>query len=84
MWLSKIGGLYSKSIGTGISVGSGIGFKSDKDIRVNIDLKSGTESQNWASVSYSQSSLISLKCKLANLWMVWYWLSSKWCDKIES
>ena len=59
MLLSKIDGSFSKSIGTKISVESGIGSKLDKDTRVNTDSKSGTKSQNWGSVSHSQSSSIS-------------------------
>ena len=46
MWLSKIGGSCSKSISTGNSVGLGIVFKSNKDIEINIDSKSGIESKN--------------------------------------
>ena len=45
MWLFKISGSCSKSIGTTIGVGSGIGSKSDKDTGVNIDSKSRTELQ---------------------------------------
>jgi len=53
MWLFKIGGSCSKSIGTGISVGSGFGSKSGKDIGVNNDSKFETKSQNWRSNSYN-------------------------------
>jgi len=54
MRLSKIGGSCSKSIETGISVGSELGSKLDKDTKINIDSKNGTESQNWGSESHSQ------------------------------
>jgi len=73
-----------KSIGTTVGVGSGIGSKSGKDTEVKYDSKFGTESQNWRSSSRSCSSSILLKWKLINLSMVWYWLSSIWCDEIES
>jgi len=53
MWLSKIGGSVSRSIDTGINVGSGNESKSVKDIRVNIDLEMGNESQGWRSDSHS-------------------------------
>ena len=56
MWLSKIGDSCSKSIGTGICVGSGIRSRSGKDAGVNNDLKFGTESQNWRLSSHSYSS----------------------------
>ena len=84
MWLSKISGSYSSSIGIGISVGYRIGSKLDKDTGISIDSKSWTESQHWKLVSHSSSSLISLKWKLANLAMGWYWSSSKFCCEIES
>jgi len=40
------------------------GSKSVKDIRVNIDLKMGSESQGWRLNSHSQSSFISLNGNL--------------------
>ena len=46
MWLSKIGGSISRSMGIEINVGSGIGSKLGKDTRVNIDSKIETESQS--------------------------------------
>ena len=39
MLLSKIGGLVSRSMDTGINVGLGIGSKSGKDTGVNINSK---------------------------------------------
>jgi len=82
MWLSKVSGSCSKSIGTGFNVDLGIGSKSGEDTRVNIDSKSETESQFWESVSYSSSNLISFKWKLLS--MGWYWSSSKFYGEIES
>ena len=43
MWLSKIGDSISRSIGTGINVGSENWSKFGKNIGVNIDSKMGTE-----------------------------------------
>ena len=54
-------GSCSSSIGIGISVGFEIRSESGKDTGVNIDSKSGTESQYWESVSHSSSSSISVK-----------------------
>jgi len=82
MWLSKTSGSYSRFIGKGISVCSGIGSKLGEDTRVNIDSKYITESQNWKSGSHSCSSSISWK--LANLLMVYCCSSSRWCDESES
>ena len=48
----KFDGSVSRSMDTGINVGSGNESKSVKDIRVNIDLKMGTESQVWGSGSH--------------------------------
>jgi len=58
-------------MGIGNNVGSGIGFKLDKNTEVNIDSKKEIESQSWGSGSHSYSSSISLKCKLTNLFKVW-------------
>ena len=41
----NIDGSISRFMGTWINVGSGIGSKSGKDTRVNIDSNFGTESQ---------------------------------------
>ena len=84
MWLSKISGSCSSSIGIGISVGFGIRSESGKDTGVSIDSKSEIESQHWKSVSHSSSSSISLKWKLTNLSIGWYWSSSKFFGEIES
>ena len=70
MWLSKRSGSISKSIDTGINVGSDNRSNLGKDTEVNIDSKIGTESQNWRSGSHSCSSSISLKLKLVNLLIV--------------
>ena len=74
IWLSKISGSISNSMGTGINVGSRIESKLSKDTRVNIDSKIRTESQNWRSGSHLSS--ISLNEKLANLSKIWDWSSS--------
>jgi len=58
MWLSKIGGSISKSMGTRINVGLKNGSKLDKDTEVNIDSK---KSQSCGSGSHSYSSSIFLK-----------------------
>ena len=58
--------------------------KSGKDTRVNINSKTETESQSCESGSHSQSSLISLKWKLANSSKVWDLSSSSWCEEIKS
>jgi len=71
MWLSKIDGSISRFIGMGISVDSGIGSKSGKDIGVNINSKIRSESQNLRSGSHWLSSSIFLKWKLVNLSIVW-------------
>ena len=47
MWLSKIGDLISRSMGTEINVGSGNWSKLGKNTRINIDSKMGTELQSW-------------------------------------
>ena len=49
MWLSSIGGSFSRCIGTGINVGSGMWFKWGKNTEVNIDSKIRTKSQSWGS-----------------------------------
>ena len=49
MWLSKCGDSISRSIGTGINVGSRNWSKLGKDTRINIDSKMETESQDWGS-----------------------------------
>jgi len=61
MWLSTIGDSSSQSIGTWFNIDLGKWLKSDKDTRVNIESKFGTESKNWGSVSHSYSSSISEK-----------------------
>ena len=50
MWLSKIGDYISRSMGTGINVGSENWSKLGKNTGVNMDSKMGTESQSWGSV----------------------------------
>ena len=52
MWLSEISGSISSSMGIRISVGSENWSKSGKDTRVNIDLKTETESQSCESGSH--------------------------------
>ena len=52
IWLFKIGGSISRSMGTWINVGAGIRSKSSKDTWVNIDSKFETESQSWRLVSH--------------------------------
>jgi len=84
IWLSKIGGSISKSMDTGINVGSKNGSNLDKDTGINIDSKIKTESQSCGSGSHSCLSSISLKWKLINLSMSWYWSSSSLCDEIDS
>ena len=58
MWLSKIDGSYSRFIGMGVNVGSGMLSKLGKDTRVNIDSKIKTESQSCESVSHACSNSI--------------------------
>ena len=82
MWLSKISSSVSRSMCIGINVGSGIGSKSGKDTRININSKIEIEWQSWGSGSHSQSSSIFLKWKLANLSKVWDWSSSRYCSRI--
>ena len=84
MWPSKRGGSISKSMDTRINVGLGNGSNFGNDSGVNVDSKIGIESQSYGSGSHSYSSSISLKWKLANLSMGWYWSSSKFCGEIES
>jgi len=84
MWLSKIGYSISRSMDMRINVGSRNWSKLGKNTGVNIDSKMETESQSWGSGSHSWLSSISLKWKLANSSMGWYWLSSRFCDEIES
>jgi len=76
MWLSKMGDSISRSIGTGINIGSEKWSKLDKDTVVNIDLKFETKSESWGWGSHSHSSSISLNRKLVNLSKIWNWSSS--------
>ena len=59
MCLSKIGDSISRSMGTGINVGSENWSKLGKNTGVNIDLKIKIESQSWRSGSHSYSSSFS-------------------------
>jgi len=53
-------------------------------VKVNIDLKMGTESQGYGSGSHSHSISVSLNEKLANISKVWNWSSLNLCDEIDS
>jgi len=84
IWLSKIGDSISRSIGTGINVGSENWCKLGKDTRVNLDSKMGNKSQGWGWGSNSHSSSISLNEKLVNLFKVWNWSNSSLYNEIDS
>ena len=71
MCLSKFGDSISRSIGTGINVGSENWFKLGNDTGVNIKSKMKIESQGCGSGLHLHSSSISLNEKLANLSKVW-------------
>ena len=47
MWLSKFGDSVSRSMGTGINVGSRNWSKLGNDTEVNIDSKMKADSQGW-------------------------------------